>query len=112
MAAGTAAALVPIRSITRRIDSWSPSSLASTVKTHARLEVSAGQEKVTYIPDGQEDAGKLCIRLLGQLKDIQSGKVKDDFGWCVVVSEEDGTKVVGASAKDSANGRQTIDQMD
>ncbi len=36
MAAGTAAALVPIRSITRRIDHSDPTSLAATVKKHAR----------------------------------------------------------------------------
>lgn len=111
MAAGTAAALVPIRSITRRIDHSSPTSLAATVKQHPRLEVSVGQETVTYIPKTQEDAGPVCLRLLTQLKGIQLGKVQDTFGWNFAVSEHDGTKVVGEQAQGETNG-QTVDQMD
>ncbi len=104
MAAGTAAALVPIRSITRRIDTSSPTSLASVVKTHPRLEVGAGQETITYMPESQEDAGPLCLRLLTQLKGIQLGKVKDEFGWCFPVSEEDGRKVADQQSHNGTNG--------
>lgn len=96
MAAGTAAALVPIRSILRRIDPASPSSMTSAANATNRVVATtdAGQpaEKVTYVADGVEDAGPACLRLLGQLKGIQSGKVADEFGWCCRVEEGDGDK--------------------
>ncbi|KAL8365437.1 hypothetical protein RB595_004311 [Gaeumannomyces hyphopodioides] len=113
MAAGTAAALVPIRSITRRMANSDPKSLAAQVKQHARLEVAAGEETVTYILASQDDAGPLCLRLLAQLKGIQLGKVKDEFGWCAAVSQEDGNKAEGAAdrATKGSNG-QTVDQLD
>ena len=111
MAAGTAAALVPIRSIARNMDHSSPASLAATVKQHPRLEVSVGRETVTYVPDSEEDAGPLCLRLLTHLKGIQLGKVKDDFGWCHQVTAEDGKKVVGESPPNGAKD-QTVDQLD
>jgi len=114
MAAGTAAALVPIRSITRRMDHSNPASLAATVKQHPRLDVSVGQETVTYVPESQEDAGPICLRLLTQLKGIQLGKVKDEFGWNFEVREEDGKKAMGAPTENGLNGAngQTVDQMD
>ena len=71
----------------------------------------ANEETVTYIPEGVEDAGPLCLRLLTQLKGIQVGKVDDKFGWRVEVSEEDGKKVVGTAS--NGNGEeQTVDQLD
>ncbi|KAL8282433.1 hypothetical protein RB597_009918 [Gaeumannomyces tritici] len=97
MAAGTAAALVPIRSITRRMADSDPKSLAAQVKQHTRLEVATGEETVTYIPASQDDAGPLCLRLLAQLKGIQLGKVKDEFGWCAAVSQENGAKAEGTA---------------
>ncbi|PKS06327.1 hypothetical protein jhhlp_007075 [Lomentospora prolificans] len=90
MAAGTAAGLVPIRSITRSIASSNPGSLAATVKQHDRVSLADGTETVTYIPDGQEEPGSICLKLLGQLKGIQVGKVEDQFNWCYKVREEDG----------------------
>ena len=90
MAAGTAAGLVPIRSITRNISASQPLSLASTAKSHERLSLGDNTETVTYIPDSQEDAGPICLKLLGQLKGIQVGKVEDKFGWCFEVREADG----------------------
>ncbi|KAI5866524.1 branched-chain amino acid aminotransferase II [Durotheca rogersii] len=111
MAAGTAAALVPIRSITRRLDPASPKSLTSAAVSHPRVSAEAAAEKVTYIPDSSEDAGPICLRLLTQLKGIQAGKVKDEFNWCVGVSREDGTKVVGEPKEANGNG-QTVDQLD
>lgn len=111
MAAGTAAALVPIRSITRRFDPASPQSISSAAGTHPRLSTEEGLEKVTYIPDANEDAGPICLRLLTQLKGIQLGKVKDDFKWCFAVTREDGTKVSGETNGANGNG-QTIDQLD
>jgi branched-chain amino acid aminotransferase len=91
MAAGTAAGLVPIRSITRHIPASNPRSLAATARDHPRAAVADdGTETVTYLPDAQADAGPICSRLLGELKGIQVGKVEDRFGWCARVEEKDG----------------------
>ena len=49
------------------------------------------------VEDSIEDAGPVCLRLLTQLKGIQLGKVKDEFGWCFPVGQEDGTKVAKAA---------------
>lgn len=111
MAAGTAAALVPIRSITRRFDPASPQSISSGTQGHSRLSTEGGSEKVTYISEANEDAGPICLRLLTQLKGIQLGKVKDDFNWCVAVGREDGIKVTGETNGAHKNG-ETIDQLD
>ena len=58
MAAGTAAALVPIKSITMR---------------------SRGDE--FKYQDGGDEPGPACVRLLTTLKGIQQGKLPDQFGW-------------------------------
>lgn len=97
MAAGTAAALVPIRSITRTFDPASPASITSAIKSHPRLSSENGVEKVTYIEEKQEDAGPLCQKLIAQLKGIQLGKVEDQFGWCTPVTEADGAKAAVTS---------------
>ncbi|CCF47737.1 hypothetical protein CH063_16007, partial [Colletotrichum higginsianum] len=55
----------------------------------------AGEETVTFIPEGQDEAGDICLRLLSTLKGIQLGKLKDEFGWNVAVGAADGTAVVG-----------------
>ena len=105
MAAGTAAALVPIRSITRRV---SPGQLPAG----PRVSSDAGSETVMYIPTTQEDAGPVCLRVLTQLKAIQLGKVKDEFGWRFAVTADHG-KVEGAVADANGNGAsQTVDQLD
>ncbi|RYP76889.1 hypothetical protein DL771_001442 [Monosporascus sp. 5C6A] len=111
MAAGTAAALVPIRSITRRLDAKSPKSISSAVGQHSRLSTENNKEKVTYIADGASDAGPVCSRLLTQLRAIQLGKVKDEFGWCFPVSREDGTKV-SSESQATNGGAETVDQLD
>jgi branched-chain amino acid aminotransferase len=60
MAAGTAAALVPINSITMR----------------------SKNEKIVYDKHGDiEEPGPVCVKLLTTLKGIQQGKIKDQFGW-------------------------------
>ena len=64
MAAGTAAALVPIKSITMR----------------------SKNAKFTYLEGGNEP-GPACIKLLTTLKGIQQGKIKDTFGWLDYVKE-------------------------
>ena len=67
MAAGTAAALVPIKSI----------SMKST------------NDKFLY-QGGSDDPGPACIKLLTTLKGIQQGKIKDTFGWLEYVEEAKG----------------------
>jgi len=57
VAAGTAAALVPIKSITS----------------------TSNNKTFTYISG--DDAGPVCIKLLTTLKGIQQGKIKDTLGW-------------------------------
>jgi branched-chain amino acid aminotransferase len=106
MAAGTAAALVPIRSITRRASAALPQGpRVSSAKE--------GEETVTYIPEGSDEPGPLCVRVLAELKGIQLGKVKDQFGWRVEVAEEDAKRVVGEVAAAAGNGNgQTVDQLD
>ena len=64
MAAGTAAALVPIKSITMK----------------------SKREKFTYQNEGNEP-GPACTKLLTTLKAIQQGKMKDTFGWLEHVKE-------------------------
>jgi branched-chain amino acid aminotransferase len=103
MAAGTAAALVPIRSITRRKTSGLPA--GPKVKADAEAEV------VTFIPDDQEDAGPVCLKLLSQLKAIQLGKAEDKFGWRCNVTEKD-MDIEGVQATNGQATPQTVDQMD
>lgn len=103
MAAGTAAALVPIRSITRRSSTLLPK--------HDRVSAKGGEETVTYIPEGNEEPGAFCIKLLSALKDIQLGKVEDKFGWRFAVTEADAKKVVVEAGASNGNG-QTVDQLD
>ena len=111
MAAGTAAALVPIRSITRKIDPSSPQSLASTVKQHPRLSLHNGEETVTLIPESQEDAGPICLKLLTTLKGIQLGKIEDKFGWSFNVLGSDGEEFLAKNGTTNGNGP-TVDQLD
>ncbi|TLD11455.1 hypothetical protein PspLS_11923 [Pyricularia sp. CBS 133598] len=94
MAAGTAVSLVPIRSITRTIDCSDPASIVASLKQHTRLEVNGREETVTYIQSSQKEAGSICKRLALQLRAIQTGSVKDEFGWNHVVSEADKQKAV------------------
>ncbi|KAF2474578.1 branched-chain amino acid aminotransferase II [Lindgomyces ingoldianus] len=58
LAAGTAAALVPIKSIT----------------------LESANEKFVY-RDGSDEPGPCCVKLLQTLKGIQLGKIEDQFGW-------------------------------
>jgi branched-chain amino acid aminotransferase len=79
MAAGTAAALVPIRSITRE----------------SRSETS------TYLPSDSEEPGPVFTKLITTLKGIQLGKIKDTFGWNSEVKEVD---VKSYAAGETTNG--------
>lgn len=70
MAAGTAAALVPIKSITMR----------------------SREDKFEYLRG--DDPGENCVRLLGLLKGVQNGTQEDRFGWCDVVGPAEGGSYV------------------
>ena len=59
MAAGTAAALVPIKSITMR----------------------SKNDKFTFQSGEAGGAGEICSKLLKALKGIQSGELEDEYGW-------------------------------
>jgi branched-chain amino acid aminotransferase len=64
MAAGTAAALVPIKSITMRSRS----------------------DKFVF-QNGSDEPGPACVKFLEQLQGIQRGKIEDKFGWCDKVKQ-------------------------
>jgi branched-chain amino acid aminotransferase len=81
LAAGTAAALVPIKSI----------SLGSK------------GDKFTY-PEAAQEPGPVCKKLLTTLKGLQQGKIDDDKSWLFKVekpeqfgkeNQADGAKIVG-----------------
>jgi len=81
MAAGTAAALVPIRSITMK---------------------SKG-DKFEY-EAAKEHPGPVATKLLAQLKGIQLGTVKDTFGWLDTVQAPENYIDVERSEKNGENG--------
>jgi branched-chain amino acid aminotransferase len=64
MAAGTAAALVPIKSITMR----------------------SRNDKFEF-QGGSDEPGPACVKFLEQLQGIQRGKIEDQFGWCQTVKQ-------------------------
>lgn len=82
LGAGTAVALVPIRSITRR-------RTTARLPAGPRLRVDAESETVAYLPDEQHSGGPVYLKLLAQLRAIQLGKVEDEFGWRFEVRAED-----------------------
>ena len=88
MAAGTAAALVPIRSITRVSDN----------------KISS------YIPELSEEPGPVCLKLLTTLKGIQLGKIKDTFGWNSKVEEVDIKKYATGEQTNGVSG-DNVDQL-
>ena len=79
-AAGTAAALVPIKSITRY----------------------SSQDTFEYIPVDSDEPGPVCVKLLTTLKGIQQGKIADTFGWNSKVEEVELSKY--AAAGEEING--------
>jgi branched-chain amino acid aminotransferase len=80
MAAGTAAALVPIRSITMR----------------------SRNDKFSFNAGGEDGAGgEVFNNLLKTLKGIQNGSVEDKFGWCDVVERPPQGWVEAASGHDA-----------
>lgn len=88
MAAGTAAALVPIKSITRKSDN----------------------KTTQYIEPASEEPGPVCTKLLTTLKGIQQGKIKDTFGWNSNVEEVDVKKYAAGEHANGVNGK-TVDSL-
>lgn len=78
MAAGTAAALVPIRSISMR---------------------SKG-DKIVYLQG--EAPGKVCEVLLKALQAVQRGESEDQWGWCQKVERPEGVAIRGEGKKSGA----------
>ncbi|KAI9695770.1 MAG: hypothetical protein M1820_008442 [Bogoriella megaspora] len=91
LAAGTAAALVPIKSITMR----------------------STNDMFVY-QGGSDEPGPACVKLLTTLKGIQQGKIRDTFRWCETVQEANKESYTTANGKGvngvKANG--VIDQVD
>ncbi|KAF2740524.1 branched-chain amino acid aminotransferase II [Polyplosphaeria fusca] len=83
LAAGTAAALVPIKSIT----------------------LESKGEKITY-KEASEEPGPCCVKLLTTLKGIQQGKIEDKFGWLYKVKKPE------QWGKEAANGEKVDDSVD
>ncbi|EED14608.1 branched-chain amino acid aminotransferase [Talaromyces stipitatus ATCC 10500] len=81
-AAGTAAALVPIKSITMK----------------------SRNDKFSYNVGSDESGGEVCSKLLKMLKGIQNGTVEDKFSWNFVVTEPPKGFVEGAGAGRDADG--------
>ncbi|KAI9695687.1 MAG: hypothetical protein M1836_006139 [Candelina mexicana] len=81
MAAGTAAALVPIKSITLK----------------------SRNDRFLY-QGGGDEPGPACVKLLTTLKGIQQGKIEDRFGWLEEVKE-----AKGYSTRGSVNGTHDTD---
>ncbi|EXJ78964.1 branched-chain amino acid aminotransferase [Capronia epimyces CBS 606.96] len=86
MAAGTAASLVPIKSIT----------------------MTSRGDKFEYPVNEKLEPGPVCTQLLTTLKGIQQGKVKDYFGWNMTVTEPP-IEFVKASTNGGVNGG--VDQL-
>ncbi|KAK4992672.1 hypothetical protein LTR50_001006 [Elasticomyces elasticus] len=93
MAAGTAAALVPIKSITMR-------SRNDEFKYHG----------------GDGEPGPVVIKLLSTLKGIQRGKIKDTFGWLDPVEQARPSDYSVRGGRDTGTGRTngvdgTVDEL-
>ncbi|KAI6715454.1 hypothetical protein JHW43_002023 [Diplocarpon mali] len=88
IAAGTAAALVPIRSVTRN----------------------SRNQTTIYIASSSEEPGPVCVKLLTTLKGIQRGKIKDTFGWNSKVEKVGAQKYSVGETTTGANGG-NVDKM-
>ena len=86
MAAGTAAALVPIKSITMR----------------------SRNDNFIY-QGGSSNPGPACMKLLTTLKSIQQGKMKDSFGWLDYVEEPKGFGSTNGASKNEVDG--SVDEL-
>jgi branched-chain amino acid aminotransferase len=78
MAAGTAAALVPIKSITMR----------------------SRNDKFVFECGENDEGGEVCTKLVKTLKGIQAGEIEDIFGWLLDVTPVPEGWADGAGGKD------------
>ncbi|PGH19649.1 branched-chain amino acid aminotransferase [Polytolypa hystricis UAMH7299] len=78
MAAGTAAALVPIKSVTMK----------------------SRRDKFEYEAGEKDEGGQVFEKLLRVLKGIQSGAIQDEFGWLVDIEPVPEGWAEGAGGKD------------
>lgn len=85
LGAGTGVSLTPIRSITRRV-----TGRRLPPSRRVLLNETDKSESVQYIADGESSGGLVFLSLLAQLRAIQLGNVRDDFGWRFAVRSEDG----------------------
>ena len=62
---------------------------------------------------GQEDAepGPICLKLLKALKDIQQGKIHDQFGWNVEIRAPPGDFVTGPPGLNGTVHEGDIDEL-
>ena len=90
LAAGTAAALVPIRSVTQK----------------------SSNQKFAY-PAADQEPGPACQKLLKQLKGIQQGLVEDEFGWLDPVHSPSSYdfRVAQEDMNGVANGNGSVDRL-
>lgn len=92
MAAGTAAALVPIKSISMR----------------------SRDDKFSF-QNGSDEPGPACVKFLEQLQGIQRGKIQDQFGWCEKVQQytagKDYQTQSGAAGPDGSGGAKAVGQL-
>lgn len=89
IAAGTAAALVPIRSITRR----------------------SKDDTFEYIKEGSEEPGPIFSELLKKLQNIQRGIEKDPYKWCEVVAEPEAGKYGNGERTKDVLGDKNVDEL-
>ncbi|KEQ83549.1 branched-chain amino acid aminotransferase [Aureobasidium pullulans EXF-150] len=84
-AAGTAAALVPIKSITMK----------------------SRNDTFTYLDS--DEPGPACLKLLDNLKGIQTGRYEDKFGWNVKVEQVQRSEFEGEARDETKGGN--VDKM-
>lgn len=89
MAAGTAASLVPVKSITMK---------------------SRG-DKFEYAGKDDDKPGPICLELLKTLKEIQQGKTKDAFGWNREVEAPPKDFVAGREGVNGAMHEGQVDEL-
>lgn len=83
LAAGTAAALVPIKSIT----------------------LESKGDKITY-PTASQEPGPICVKLLTTLKGLQQGKIEDKKNWLFKVEKPE-----QFGKQDTNGGAKTVGQL-
>lgn len=90
MAAGTAAALVPIKSITMR----------------------SRNDEFKY-QGGSDEPGPVCIKLLTTLQGIQRGKIEDTFGWLesVKLAKQDEYEKEGGNDRSNGVHNGNVDKL-